>query len=96
MNNDKVSHSVVQCGSLEVMFLFLYTCQPNPVSHVFSVSTMSTLKVSVSEKKAMCVQLQQKLEALEKDTAAKLVQMDQFNKDMQVKRETTEEVFIFI
>lgn len=63
---------------------------------MFSVSTMSTLKVSVSEKKAMCVQLQQKLEALEKDTAAKLVQMDQFNKDMQVKRETTEEVFIFI
>uniref|UniRef100_A0A3B4YTY2 Intersectin 2b n=1 Tax=Seriola lalandi dorsalis TaxID=1841481 RepID=A0A3B4YTY2_SERLL len=51
------------------------------------VATMSTLKVGVSEKKGTCMKLQEQLEALEKDTAAKLAEMDQYNKDMRIKME---------
>lgn len=52
------------------------------------MSTASTLKVGVTEKKDVCVKLRQQLEALEKETAAKLAEMDQYNKDMQVRIET--------
>ncbi|XP_022595239.1 intersectin-2-like isoform X1 [Seriola dumerili] len=52
------------------------------------VATMSTLKVGVSEKKGTCMKLQEQLEALEKETAAKLAEMDQYNKDMQELRES--------
>lgn len=45
---------------------------------------MSTLKAGVTEKKGTCVKLRQQLEALEKETAAKLVEMDQYKRDMQV------------
>lgn len=51
---------------------------------MFVVATMSTLKVGVAEKKGTCMKLREQLEALEKDTAAKLAEMDQYNKDMQV------------
>lgn len=46
---------------------------------------MSTLKVGVTEKKSVCTKLRQQLEALEKETAAKLAEMDRYNKDMQVR-----------
>ncbi|XP_071344242.1 intersectin-2b isoform X2 [Trachinotus anak] len=52
------------------------------------VSTMSTLKVGVSEKKGSCMKLKEQQEALEKETAAKLAEMDQYNKDMQELRES--------
>lgn len=52
--------------------------------HVFVVSSMSTLKVSVSEKKGTCMKMREQLNALEKETAAKLTEMDRYNKDMQV------------
>ncbi|XP_018522386.1 intersectin-2b [Lates calcarifer] len=52
------------------------------------VATMSTLKVGVSEKKGTCMKLRDQLEALEKETAAKLAEMDQYNKDMQELRES--------
>lgn len=57
------------------------------VFYVFLVSTMSTLKVGVTEKKGACMRLREQLEALEKETAAKLAEMDQYNKDMQVRTE---------
>uniref|UniRef100_I3KKD0 Intersectin 2b n=1 Tax=Oreochromis niloticus TaxID=8128 RepID=I3KKD0_ORENI len=47
-------------------------------------STMSTLKMSMTEKKGTCMKLREQLEVLEKETAAKLAEMDQYNKDMQV------------
>uniref|UniRef100_A0A3P8PAZ7 Intersectin 2b n=1 Tax=Astatotilapia calliptera TaxID=8154 RepID=A0A3P8PAZ7_ASTCA len=47
-------------------------------------STVSTLKVSMTEKKGTCMKLREQLEVLEKETAAKLAEMDQYNKDMQV------------
>ncbi|XP_069549849.1 intersectin-2b isoform X1 [Brachyistius frenatus] len=47
------------------------------------VSTMSTLTVGVTEKKGACLKLRDQLQALEKETAAKLAKMDQYNKDMQ-------------
>ncbi|XP_035484514.2 intersectin-2b isoform X2 [Scophthalmus maximus] len=47
------------------------------------VSSMSTLKVSVSEKKGTCMKMREQLNALEKETAAKLTEMDRYNKDMQ-------------
>lgn len=50
---------------------------------------MSTLKVGVTEKKGTCMKLREQLEALEKETAAKLAEMDQYNKDMQVRIEYT-------
>ncbi|XP_049450197.1 intersectin-2b isoform X2 [Epinephelus fuscoguttatus] len=52
------------------------------------VSTMSTMKVAATEKKATCVKLREQLEALEKETAAKLSEMDQYNSDMQELRES--------
>lgn len=48
---------------------------------------MSTQKVGVTEKKGACMKLNQQLEALEKETAAKLAEMDQYNKNMQVRVE---------
>ncbi|KAM7423893.1 hypothetical protein PAMA_000317 [Pampus argenteus] len=50
-------------------------------------STMSTLKMGVTEKKGTCMKLQEQLETLEKETAAKLAEMDQYNIDMQELRE---------
>lgn len=47
---------------------------------------MSSLKVGVTEKKGTCMKLREQLEALERETAAKLNEMDQYNKDMQVRR----------
>ncbi|XP_047196468.1 intersectin-2b isoform X2 [Hippoglossus stenolepis] len=47
------------------------------------VSSMSTMKVSVSEKKGTCMKLRDHLQTLEKETAAKLAEMDHYNKDMQ-------------
>ncbi|XP_026233590.1 intersectin-2b isoform X2 [Anabas testudineus] len=51
-------------------------------------STMSTLKMGVTEKKGSCMKLREQLEALEKETAAKLAEMDQYKKDMQELRES--------
>ncbi|XP_034432891.1 intersectin-2b isoform X2 [Hippoglossus hippoglossus] len=52
------------------------------------VSSMSTMKVSVSEKKRTCMKLRDHLQTLEKETAAKLAEMDHYNKDMQELRES--------
>ncbi|CAG5853966.1 unnamed protein product [Menidia menidia] len=52
------------------------------------VSTISTLKVGVTEKRGVCIKLQEQLEALEKETAAKLTEMDRYNKDVQELRES--------
>ncbi|XP_060897055.1 intersectin-2b [Labrus mixtus] len=52
------------------------------------VSTMSALKGGATEKKGTCMKLRQQLEALEKETAAKLGEMDQYNKDVQELRES--------
>uniref|UniRef100_A0A3P8S4D3 Intersectin 2b n=1 Tax=Amphiprion percula TaxID=161767 RepID=A0A3P8S4D3_AMPPE len=52
------------------------------------VSTMSTLKVGVTEKNVKCMKLRDQLEALEKETAAKLAEMDQYNNNMQELRES--------
>lgn len=38
----------------------------------------------VMEKKGMCLKMREQLGVLEKETAAKLSEMDQYNKDMQV------------
>ncbi|XP_029001279.1 intersectin-2b isoform X2 [Betta splendens] len=46
------------------------------------VTTVSTLKTGVMEKKQTCTKLHEQLEALEKETAAKLAEMDRYNKDM--------------
>uniref|UniRef100_A0A3P9P2G0 Intersectin 2b n=1 Tax=Poecilia reticulata TaxID=8081 RepID=A0A3P9P2G0_POERE len=51
-------------------------------------SAMSNLKMGVTEKRGTCMKLRDKLEALEKETAAKLAQMDQYNKDMQELKES--------
>uniref|UniRef100_A0A3B5A133 Intersectin-2-like n=1 Tax=Stegastes partitus TaxID=144197 RepID=A0A3B5A133_9TELE len=48
------------------------------------VSSLSTLKRGVTEKNGKCMKLRDQMEALEKETAAKLAEMDQYNKDMQV------------
>lgn len=45
---------------------------------------MSTLKIGAAEKKGTCMKLREQLESLEKETAAKLAEMDQYKKDMQV------------
>lgn len=50
---------------------------------------MSALKIGTTEKKGTCMKLREQLEALEKETAAKLADMDQYNKDMQVRIEFT-------
>ncbi|XP_041704207.2 intersectin-2 [Coregonus clupeaformis] len=52
------------------------------------VSTMSTLKQSASEKDGVCRKLKQQLDALEKETAAKLADMDQYQNDIQDLRES--------
>uniref|UniRef100_A0A673C9U7 Intersectin 2b n=1 Tax=Sphaeramia orbicularis TaxID=375764 RepID=A0A673C9U7_9TELE len=52
------------------------------------VSTMSALKVGVKEKNTSCIKLRDQLEALEKETAAKLAEMDRYNKDTQVSHQT--------
>ncbi|KAM9410329.1 intersectin-2b isoform 2-T2 [Pholidichthys leucotaenia] len=52
-----------------------------------SVSTMSILKASVMEKKGECQKLRDELGTLEKQTAAKLAEVDQYNKDIQELRE---------
>ncbi|KAF7662105.1 hypothetical protein LDENG_00246270 [Lucifuga dentata] len=51
-------------------------------------STMSTLKLSVTQKNTACAKLREQLEALERETAAKLVDMDRYNKDIQELRES--------
>uniref|UniRef100_H3DK01 Osteoclast-stimulating factor 1 n=1 Tax=Tetraodon nigroviridis TaxID=99883 RepID=H3DK01_TETNG len=48
-----------------------------------SVPAVSALKVGVVEKKGTCLKLRQQLESLEKETAAKLAEMDQYKKDAQ-------------
>lgn len=48
-------------------------------------TTVSALKVGVTEKKGACTKLRQQLEALERETSAKLAEMDRYNKDMQVR-----------
>ncbi|XP_074522981.1 intersectin-2b [Halichoeres trimaculatus] len=53
-----------------------------------SVSTMSTLKAGVTEKKGTCMKLRQQMDAMEKETAAKLAEMDQYNKDLQELKES--------
>ncbi|KAK2854204.1 hypothetical protein Q5P01_006865 [Channa striata] len=52
------------------------------------VSSMSALNVGVAEKKGTCMKLREQMEALEKETATKLAEMDQYNKDMQELRES--------
>ncbi|XP_056135301.1 intersectin-2b [Lampris incognitus] len=52
------------------------------------VSTMSTLKLSVTEKNGGCRKLREQLETLQRETAAKLAEMDQYNKDIQDLRES--------
>lgn len=73
------------CGNISVL---LCCCLTGSWCFFFTASTVSTLKVGVTEKKGVCVKLRQQLEALEKETAAKLAEMDQYNKDMQVRIET--------
>ncbi|CAN9506941.1 unnamed protein product [Ophioblennius macclurei] len=51
-------------------------------------TTITTLKVGVTEKKGNCMKLRDQLEALEKETAAKLAEMDRYNIDMQELRES--------
>ncbi|XP_068181807.1 intersectin-2b isoform X2 [Antennarius striatus] len=51
-------------------------------------TNMSTIKVATSEKQGTCLKLQQQLEALEKETAAKLAEMDKYNSDIQELRES--------
>lgn len=55
------------------------------MNDVCTVSSTSTLKAGVTEKKGTCMKLREQLEALEKETAAKLAEMDQYNIDMQVR-----------
>ncbi|XP_029945003.1 intersectin-2b isoform X2 [Salarias fasciatus] len=51
-------------------------------------TTITTLKVGVTEKKGSCIKLRDQLEALEKETAAKLAEMDRYNLDIQELRES--------
>lgn len=46
---------------------------------------MSALKVGITETEASCMKLRQQLEALAKETAAKLAETNHYNKVMQVK-----------
>ncbi|XP_056873160.1 intersectin-2-like isoform X3 [Takifugu flavidus] len=48
-----------------------------------SVPAMSALKVGITETEATCTKLRQELESLEKETAAKLAEMNHYNKVMQ-------------
>ncbi|XP_029353307.1 intersectin-2b [Echeneis naucrates] len=49
---------------------------------------VSTLNADVSKKRGSCMKLKEQMQALEKETAAKLAEMDQYNKDMQELRES--------
>ncbi|XP_063039904.1 intersectin-2b isoform X2 [Engraulis encrasicolus] len=51
-------------------------------------ATMSTLQTSVSEKDVVCRRLKEQLDALEKETATKLADMDQYKKDIMELRES--------
>uniref|UniRef100_A0A1A8EPG6 Intersectin 2b n=1 Tax=Nothobranchius korthausae TaxID=1143690 RepID=A0A1A8EPG6_9TELE len=51
------------------------------------VSTISTLKVNVTEKKGTCAKMREQLEALERETAVKMAEMDRYNRDMQELKE---------
>ncbi|XP_076834688.1 intersectin-2b [Brachyhypopomus gauderio] len=51
-------------------------------------STMTTLKKSVTEKDLSCRKLKEQLDALEKETATKLADMDRYKEDIQDLRET--------
>ncbi|KAM4602595.1 intersectin-2b [Polymixia lowei] len=53
-----------------------------------SVSSVSTLKLGVTEKNRACQKLREQLEALDRETAAKLAEMDHYNKDIQDLRES--------
>uniref|UniRef100_A0A665UYZ6 Intersectin 2b n=1 Tax=Echeneis naucrates TaxID=173247 RepID=A0A665UYZ6_ECHNA len=50
-----------------------------------AATRVSTLNADVSKKRGSCMKLKEQMQALEKETAAKLAEMDQYNKDMQVK-----------
>ncbi|XP_019746673.1 intersectin-2b isoform X1 [Hippocampus comes] len=52
-----------------------------------SVSTISNLKLSVTQKRGTCTKLKDQLEALERETAGKLVELDRYNKSMQELKE---------
>uniref|UniRef100_A0A668AHH9 Intersectin 2b n=1 Tax=Myripristis murdjan TaxID=586833 RepID=A0A668AHH9_9TELE len=55
--------------------LYAYLCM-FCISIILTASTMSTLKLNVIEKNGSCRKLREQLEALEKETAAKLAEMD--------------------
>ena len=58
----------------------LLTCVPwSPVS------TMSTMRRSVSERSGTCTRLRQQLDALERETASTLADMDQYNNGLLVR-----------
>lgn len=59
-------------------FLLSQTCL------LSAVSTVSTVKLGVTEKRGVCVKLRDQLETLERETSAKLAEMDRYSKDMQV------------
>ncbi|XP_061735340.1 intersectin-2-like isoform X2 [Nerophis ophidion] len=46
-------------------------------------SAISTLKLSVTERKGACIKLKGQLDALEKETAVKLEELDRYNRGMQ-------------
>uniref|UniRef100_A0A7N6AYB1 Intersectin 2b n=1 Tax=Anabas testudineus TaxID=64144 RepID=A0A7N6AYB1_ANATE len=75
---------LVSLNSFIYSFFTAYISACFIVLHLFVGSTMSTLKMGVTEKKGSCMKLREQLEALEKETAAKLAEMDQYKKDMQV------------
>lgn len=55
------------------------------LSHtVFVVSTISNLKLGVTQKRGTCTKLKEQLQALERETAGKLAELDRYNKGMQV------------
>ncbi|TNN60807.1 Intersectin-2 [Liparis tanakae] len=51
--------------------------------HNLPVSSVSSLKVGVTEKKGTCLKLREQLDVLERETAAKLSEMTKYHKDMQ-------------
>uniref|UniRef100_A0A7N5ZWV1 Intersectin 2b n=1 Tax=Anabas testudineus TaxID=64144 RepID=A0A7N5ZWV1_ANATE len=73
---------LVSLNSFIYSFFTAYISACFIVLHLFVGSTMSTLKMGVTEKKGSCMKLREQLEALEKETAAKLAEMDQYKKDM--------------
>uniref|UniRef100_A0A7N6BSJ3 Intersectin 2b n=1 Tax=Anabas testudineus TaxID=64144 RepID=A0A7N6BSJ3_ANATE len=73
---------LVSLNSFIYSFFTAYISACFIVLHLFVGSTMSTLKMGVTEKKGSCMKLREQLEALEKETAAKLAEMDQYKKDI--------------